>query len=436
MGVKKIYNKIFGSKGSFIKYVSMIVSGTVFAQMLTMLLSPVLTRIYTPEQFGIYGAFMALLGLISVSASLDVENAIPLEKDDNKAFHLLFSAFGILMFVCFMLFMLMLFDGEILLKMLNNKSLYDYRYLLVIGGFFVGLYKIVQQYAYREAAFKQIMITTYVQSIVGNGVKIVLGVALHSTIGLLIGTIISQCAGIGTLSASAVSKMRKIKYRYKWVEVVDVLTKYRQFPLYSAANNYVYSFSTALPLLAIISMYGSSASGNYSLANTVINVPSTFIGTAIGQVFYVSLAKFGREYPARMKYEARRLIIKMLVYGGLLYGGIALVAPLIVTFIFGNQWDEAGMFIRLISWNAFSSFLILPVGRIFEILNKQRLGFIFNSIRLGIIVLLFIVAGTMNWGINMTIGIYSLISGNAYLLGIWLVFYQIDKYENNLRRTF
>ena len=107
----------------FFKNVSMIVGGTIFAQIINILVSPILTRIYQPEMYGVFSTFNSLVAILSISVSLDYQNAIPLEKEDEDAMHLFILAFAILIIICTFLGILFLFIGDSLLSKLNYSNM-------------------------------------------------------------------------------------------------------------------------------------------------------------------------------------------------------------------------------------------------------------------------------------------------------------------------
>ncbi|MGO5542851.1 lipopolysaccharide biosynthesis protein [Blautia sp. HCP3S3_H10_1] len=408
----------------FIKNIMMVVGGTAFAQIITILITPILSRIYSPQEYGIYGTFSSLIAIFSISISLDYQNAIPLEKDDENASILLKIAIAILGFATIMLYVLLVFWGDNILGIFNSSELSSYIVFIVAGVFFTGLYNIFLQNAFRKSAFKDISFTKYSQSIIGNLVKIVLGLFAHNPVGLLIGTIIGQSAGIIRLfkvSLKDYKNVRKIE-RYK-----KLLIKYKKFPLFSAPNNLVNTFAIQLPILMLASLYDQEVVGNFSFANSIVGLPTTFVGTAIGQVFYAKIAKYGSDDLKKMKSDAKKMTLRMSEIGIIGYGLLAIIAPELCCFVFGKQWQVAGEYIRYMCINALMSFIILPIGRILEIVNQQQIGLIFNIIRLIILFVFFFMAQILKITDVCTIIGYSILSSILYGILIMMIFGEINK---------
>jgi O-antigen/teichoic acid export membrane protein len=79
------YNKIF-PKSNFTKHVLILVSGTVIAQAISILVTPILTRLYTPEEFGLFAIFVAISSVLGSIANGRFELALLLPKVDKNAF--------------------------------------------------------------------------------------------------------------------------------------------------------------------------------------------------------------------------------------------------------------------------------------------------------------------------------------------------------------
>ena len=135
--IKKIYHKFF--KSSFAKSIALITGGTVFAQAMGILFSPIITRIYPPEQYGVLTTYTAVLGLIVIIASLSYQQAIPIAEDDEKAINVMALSVIILVIIVFAITLLIYIAEDFVLKILNSEDIKTYKYLIPVGVFFEGL---------------------------------------------------------------------------------------------------------------------------------------------------------------------------------------------------------------------------------------------------------------------------------------------------------
>lgn len=84
-------------KGRFARSVTVLAGGAVLGQAITVLVSPILTRLYSPEDFGVFGVYASILGIVTVIASLRYEYALPLPEDDAIAANILALCFLLLL---------------------------------------------------------------------------------------------------------------------------------------------------------------------------------------------------------------------------------------------------------------------------------------------------------------------------------------------------
>ncbi len=407
----------------FFKNVSMIVGGTIFAQIINILVSPILTRIYQPEMYGVFSTFNSLVAILSISVSLDYQNAIPLEKEDEDAMHLFILAFAILIIICTFLGILFLFIGDSLLSKLNYSNMIPYQFFLIIGIFLTGLYNILMQTAFRVDAFQIIARTKYVQCFFSNGVKIVVGMVSKSSLGLVIGIIIGQSAGISSLNR--ILKSSSKNYRFSIKKIRKMMIKHKKFPLFSAPNNYINSMSIQMPVLMLSGMFGSDIVGFFSLANQIVAIPALFIGTAIGQVFYAQISKIGNGHSDKLKKECLKMLIRMAVLGGAIFLLISMFVPFLITVVYGDKWRIAGDLARILCINAFASFLVIPLGRVLEIINQQQISLMFNIVRVIVLLGVFYVARTCNYNIYQALFGFSIVSALFYILLILVILKQL-----------
>ena len=261
------------------------------------------------------------------------------------------------------------------------------------------------------------------QCFFSNTVKIIVGLITKSPIGLVIGAIIGQSAGISSLHG--ISKNSHKNFVFSCKKLKKLMFKYKKFPLFSAPNNYINSMSVQMPVLMLSGMFTSDIIGFFSLANQIVAIPALFIGTAIGQVFYAQISKIGKKNLDALKSECLKMLIRMFAFGGVLFSLIVIFLPMLIRIIFGAKWGMTGDLSRILCINAFASFLIIPLGRVLEIINQQQISLIFNFIRMIVLFGVFFIAQIYNYDIYQTLLCFSIASAMFYVLLIIVIFYQI-----------
>lgn len=394
----------------------MITGGTAFAQVLNMILSPVITRLYAPEEYGIVSLYSAILIALSFLGSMNYEMGIPIAEQEEKAINVLSLSIITLLFFTSLVTFIFIFVGDILLTLLNGEALIEYKYLIPVGIFVVGLYNIFTQWAYRRKNFKSITQTKISQSIFQNLISIGFGILGKGPVGLVLGRIFGQGSGITTLTYQVIKKDRDLLKKIRKQEILWAAKRYRNFPLFTAPRKFLGDISIAMPILFITSLYGSQAVGLFGLANTIIQLPMNLIGNSIGNVYYAESASLRRKSPEKIK-ELSDKLLKILIGVGLIpFLLLVFFGPALFSFIFGENWYEAGIYASLLSWSVFTRIIFKPISNIFEIFEKQKLAFKLNILRLVLVLISFGISSYLSLNSFWAVGLYSLAMSIIYFL--------------------
>lgn len=397
------------ARGNFAKNVIVLTGGAVFAQALNFILSPIITRIYTPSDYGILTIYGAVLGLISMTGALTYEEAIPIAEDDEKAINILSLCFLILTIMTLIVTVVLFFLGESMLGLLNAKEILRYKYFIPVGVFSIGLYMIVSGWAFRKKNFKAIANTSYSQSIAGNATKIGLGVLSFGPVGLILGRIVGESLGVLTLFFPMFKSDKDIFKKINIKTMVWTAKRYRRFPIFSAPTILLSSLSAQVPVILMSTIYGAKIVGLYGIAITVTYLPATLIGKSIQDVFYGESASLSNKNPERIKEISDKLMMKLILLAGVPMLTLILFGPVLFSFVFGSGWRQAGVYSRLITIATFSHFIFQPSGSIFAVFEEQKQYFYLNILKLVLVLILFQVVKFMGLNSYITVFILSLI---------------------------
>ncbi len=403
-------------QSSFAKNVAMISGSTALAQLLNALFSPVITRIYSPEEYGILTVYTSILGLIVIVASLKYEWGIPIAENDEKAINVMGLSFFVLLHFVILVFVVFYFFGEPILTLLDATVLLNYRYLIPVGVLFGGSYSIFLQWAYRNKDFKSISKTKLTQSIAGNGVKVGLGLFGVGPIGLVFGQIFKEGAGIGTLSRSFRKKDKHLLKKINKKEILWGAKRYKNFPIFSAPSQLLNTAGVQLPVFFITSLYGSQVLGLYGLANSIVNLPMVLIGQSVGDVFYGEAASVGRENPKRVKDLSNKLFKRLVVIGLVPLLVLLFFGPFLFSFVFGSQWYEAGVYAKILAFLVFARFIFTPISRIFSVFERQREAFVLDLFRVALVFVAFGISSFLGFSSYGAVGLYSIAMSIVYLV--------------------
>jgi O-antigen/teichoic acid export membrane protein len=414
---EKRIKKILKSK--FNRNVLLIAGGTAFAQIVNVCLTPIISRIYMPEEYGVLSVFIAIISTFSVISSLRYELAIPIAKNDHSAHSILFLCFIILILFVSFFTLFICFFKDWFLGLFEAEVLRNYFIIIPIGIFFSGLFLILIQFAMRKRAYKVITRVKVNQSITGNVTKIVLGLLGFGPLGLLFGQILKSSAGIGTVYFSVVRK-NKILKKNTIKDLKLVAKRYKNFPLFSMPFRLLNAFSVQLPVFFISAFYGEKIVGFFGFANSIVNVPITLISTSVANVFYSEAANLGKSKANEIKKLSNNLIKKLFFLSLIPVLTLLFFGPVLFSFIFGENWVKAGEFARILSIMIFSRILFHPISLIYDIFEEQKKALILSMFKILMLIAGFFISEFFNFSSNLTIMIFSLTMSANYLINYFI----------------
>lgn len=355
--------------GSAARHVATLVSGTVLGQLVVVAASPILTRLYTPEDFGVLGAFAAVLGILGVVSGLRYELAIPLPKTIGSAANLL-----VLTLVCVIATSLVLlvfvfaFRSQIPLW-LNSPAIANYVYLMPLGVLLTGIYQAFNYWAIRRKNFSTIARTSLQQGAGSAGSQVVLGLLNSGSLGLLGGQIIGQSAGIMALVTGAYRNDKKQIRRVRWSRIAQMARRYSRFPKFTTWQALLNVSSAMLPLILFATLLSPAIAGLYMLAHRTLSLPLSLIGRSIGQVFHSKAAEaYHQGTLDQLTLNTFRRLLQIGL-GPLIFIGV--LAPDIFTFVFGTDWKQAGIYAQwMVPWLTIQ-FVVSPLSVVSGVTGHQ-----------------------------------------------------------------
>ncbi|MDZ5782822.1 lipopolysaccharide biosynthesis protein [Marinococcus luteus] len=399
-------NKVL--KSNFWKSILMVMGGTTFAQALNILLSPVITRIYTPTEYGILTTYTAIISILAVGA-LKYELALPIAKDERKAINILTLCLLVLTLLVLLLSIVFLIFGDVFLTIFKSETLYQYRFLIPLGVLLAGLYKIFNQWAFRLRDYKNVTRTLINQSILSNTIKVGTGALGAGPIGLVFGHIAGMSAGIRVLSAPVRKRYKEYSKLIHPKEIKWAFKRYKNFPFYNMPSIVLMSLSSSLPVLYFTSVFSSSVVGFYGLAYTIVKLPMNLIGTSVANVFYAEAANIGKEHPSKLKRLFNRLFKKIILIGLLPLIALLALGPQLFSLVFGEKWTTSGEYARIIAFMIFFMFIFAPSGKLFVILEKQRARLLLDILRVVLVLVAFGISWIYNFNPYLTITMYTIV---------------------------
>jgi len=418
--------------GSFSHKVALITGGSLVGQGLVVLASPILTRLYAPQDFGSLALFTALSVLLSTIISLRYEHAIPLATDEQKARALLFLSLLVATLMGSGLLAGALLMHETAAALIGTSEHLYLLWLVPCGAWFISIYQCLSYWAIRTQAYQALARTRIQQGAGITLAQVGLGGLNLSALGLLIGEIAGRAMGIACLMRFLSQPLKPPSLAELWI----VARTYWRFPIIATISTVINRLGLHILPLAFAALYGSQVAGCYLLAQRVLGIPSSLVGQSIAQVYFGESVQLYRSSPRALKEFYRRLVLRLILFGAspLMVGGV--LAAWLCSVLFGSEWGTAGPYLLLLSPMFAVQLVVSPLSQTLIVAGRQGLQLTWDIARVAAILGTLQTASWLNWGALWTVGTVSLVVTLMYiLLGLitWLILLRIGCGEEFLR---
>lgn len=330
----------FRPKSEFNQNILTLMTGTTIAQAIPIAISPILTRIYTPEDFGVFALFLAITTIVGSIANGRYELAIMLPKKDEDAINIFALGFVITCLISFILLILVILFNDYFTRLLGNDEINFWLYFIPISVFFTGLFNILNYFNNRRKNYEDLKNATILKAIVLAIVQLVIGFIKTGSTGLISGSIISNMFANLRLIRN-ILKDKILISKINTVKIIALIKRYKTFPKYNLPSTLADAVTQQLPFLILPKIYGLSISGYFSLSQKLIALPSSLIAKSISQVFFQKISTNKKNRVKNMPILLNT-IKKLFLISLPISLFIFLFAPSLFQIIFGKEWILSG----------------------------------------------------------------------------------------------
>lgn len=367
-------------KNQSIKNFLTLLSGSVISQVIIFVSILIITRLFEKEVFGAYILFSSTILILKVLASLNYELAILLPKEDKDAANLLIFNLFIICCICIVFYLITYIFHQQIVSFLEVELLGAFVYLLPASVFLISTVNALDYWNNRNNKFKNISIGIVSKSLATGSSQIITGFSTFKSIGLIPGLILGQLIHLLLMIKMSFSSIQNLSHHITFKAMLKNAARYKDIPLFNTLIGFINTFSNELPILLLTQFFGLSSAGLYGLAIRVSKTPSGLIGQSVGQVFFNRASKTINE-----KGNLRRLIVKTyknLFFSALLIFSILFGISFFLDYLFGDEWKEVGLYVRVLLPWLFVMYLNSPITSLITILNKQKLFIFYDSLLL------------------------------------------------------
>ena len=367
--------KKFKPKSEFSKNVLTLMTGTTIAQAIPIAISPILTRIYTPADYGLVALFMSIATIGSIAATGRYEMAIMLPKKDTDAINVFFLSIIIAFLMSFISLIIVLLFNQNITKFLGNQDVSVWLYLVPISVLVTGVYQSLKYWNNRKKNFSDLAKNAVLQTTTGSSLNLGFGFLTLGGGGLIIGNLLGQLTGAIFLGKIVLKKDKQLFIYNNHLKIMALIKRYKKLPFFNLPNALIDTFRISGINILIAQNFTVINLGQYSLAWRMVVTPASLIGSSLSQVLFQKLSSSNKVdlYKITIKFISKATLIAAPMY--LL---IYFFASDIFAFIFGENWKMAGNIASALSPWLFVNFISSPLSSIFIIINKQEIMLIFS----------------------------------------------------------
>jgi O-antigen/teichoic acid export membrane protein len=376
---------MFGFHGFRLK-VLQVAGGTALSQGMLVLASPLLTRLYSPADFGVLAVYLSLVSILVIVASLRYEFALPIPEDDGEAVHLLAVCLLLVATTTSLAAVALYLARDRVLAWMGAPGLGPYLFLVPVSILGAGFYQVFNCWAIRKGGYGRIARTKVTQGLTTLGLQLAVGALAGGPVGLLVGDAAGRTNGTRTLAM--------LDWREDWRRLQAVtpagmwraVVRYRRFPFISSSTAVMNTLNLRLPALLLAIHFGPAVAGGFVLAQRVFALPSSVIGESVAQVYFGEFARLNHQDADGLMSIFKGTVQRMVLLGVPLMVLTSLAGWLLFPIVFGPAWSRAGLFVVAIAPMACAQFSFACADSSLLVLERQDLAFYREVLRSSLLV--------------------------------------------------
>ena len=414
-------------------------SGGVYRGMLTLLMGaglarivglasiPILTRLYSPDDYGILAIYTSIVAILVPVMTFRYVTAIPLPRTDAMAFNLFVLCAKLIVLGTLFIGMLLAIYGETILGWFSMEELADYWWLITIGVIGAASYELFSMWATRKKDYKTIARTQFGQSLLGNLVKLGLGMLAVKPLGLIVGQVMAESGGIGGYLKRASIDFKKLAPLIHNKKQIMLASYYQDFPKYRLPSQFLMVLSVQAPVMMMAALYSAGPVGQFGLAKMALVLPSSLIGQSVSKAYYAEVAAIGKSDFKKIKRISLDVTLKLLVLGSAPMIILFLLAPWLFPVVFGESWRVAGEYSQILAPYILLMLASTPLLQVLNVVGSQRVFLLLNVLRGVSLLALFMLAQYFRPTAYGFVVWFTVSSIFYALLQIGVVFYYVNK---------
>ncbi len=367
----------FKPKSEFSRNVLTLMTGTTIAQAIPIAISPILTRIYTPEDFGMFALYMSIASILSVIATGRYELAIMLPKKDEDAVNIVALSIIISFFVSFIAFLIVYIFNAQITSLLGNQDISNWLYFIPVTVLLTGVYQSFNYWSNRKKQYKRLANNRVIRSGTTATTNLGMGFGGFGSSGLILGGVLGQGVATSALGRMVWREDKGLLENISKLKMFAMMRKYKKLPMFNLPNAVIDGFRLSGISILIAKFFTTATLGQFALAWKMVQTPMSLIGSSLSQVFFQKISSANK---SDLNSLVKIFIIKASLIALPIFLIIYFFAVDIFIVIFGENWKLAGEIASVMTPWLFLNFITSPISTLFIVLNRQDTILIFSII--------------------------------------------------------
>jgi len=413
---------IRGARSDFVVNFSTLAWFTCLGQAVTLIAAPVISRVYAPSDFGLFGLFLGFAMAAAVVVSLGYEAAIPSARDEDEAAALVGGSFAIALLMAPIL--AAIYAAAIHFDWFGFGDLPLWSIAAMLGLLWAHSAVMPLQYWFVRRQIFRPMAHGILGLNTGRAlVETALGAISSSWLGLAAGEIAGRLVNVAMLARPLLPEARRIfRTARSRGAVAAALREHRRLPFLLPAM-LIDMLVLTIVVAAINLFFGAAAAGQYFLMRRVLDIPVGFAAKTFADAFHGKAAELGRTDMAALRRLILRLALAIALAAGILFSPLIFFGRQLFGIVFGDEWREAGLLAGLMVPALVASLAVSPVARVFMITRRPALRYIYSLSYLFAVGSVLLAAHAYGWTLSTTIAGISAATVLAYGIYLWTAYH-------------
>jgi O-antigen/teichoic acid export membrane protein len=345
-----------------------LITGSAAAQAIPILISPLLTRLYSPKEFGLMALYLSVSAVLSVFAAGRYDLALIEPAQDDEARGLLFAGLRLSVIFCLCLSIIFAFTEPYIVQLVGRSNDIFWLNFVPITVLSMSCLSLFTYWLNRCKNFKAMNTFRILNSVGIASLSIGFAYTNLKPEGLMFGYMMGQILTVVFIWIVYV-KPEMSKNRAK---ALFVMREYFRYPKFLIPSTLAGTIASESPVVLLTRLFDITVSGLFSFVTRVTVSPMTIIGNSIGEVYRVRAAENFQKYG-----ECRQIFlhhVKLLAVAGFVpWVVLFFFGPTLFGFVFGSQWSEAGEMATILSFVVWFQLVSTPLSHTITFNRSQHI---------------------------------------------------------------